>query len=87
MVFNSYCELINRKSGREVKINVVWCRKKDDCDKLERDIKSLMNLLIMNSALMAEDIRQEKGVDAWVKIFNTAKEIFDDYKKTGKLAI
>ena len=56
-------------------------------DKIERDIKSLMNLLIMNSAFMAENIRKEKGVDAWVKIFNTAKEILEDYKKTGKLAI
>ena len=55
--------------------------------KIEGDIKSLMNLLIMNSALMAEDIRQEKGVDAWVEIFKTAKEILDDYNKTGKLAI
>ena len=55
--------------------------------KIEGDIKSLMNLLIMNSALMAEDIRQEKGVDAWVEIFKTAKEILDDYRKTGKLAI
>ena len=56
-------------------------------DKIERDIKSVMNLLIMNCAFMAENIRQEKGVDAWVKIFNTAKEILADYKKTGKLAI
>ena len=55
--------------------------------KIEGDIKSLMNLLIMNSALMAEDIRQEKGVEAWVEIFKTAKEILDDYKKTGKLAL
>ena len=55
--------------------------------KIEGDIKSLKNLLIMNCAFMAEDIRQEKGVDAWVKIFNTAKEILEDYKKTGKLAI
>ena len=55
--------------------------------KIEGDIKSLMNLLIMNSALMAEDIRQEKGVEAWVEIFKTAKEILDDYNKTGKLAI
>jgi hypothetical protein len=55
--------------------------------KIEGDIKSLMNLLIMNSALMAEDIRKEKGVDAWVEIFKTAKEILDDYNKTGKLAI
>jgi hypothetical protein len=46
-----------------------------------------MNLLIMNSAFLAENIRKEKGVDAWVKIFNNAKEILEDYKKTGKLAI
>jgi hypothetical protein len=56
-------------------------------NKLEAAIKSLMNLLIMNSAFMAEDIRQEKGVDVWVKIFKNAKEILEDYKKTGKLAI
>ena len=56
-------------------------------DKIERDIKSLMNLLIMNSAFLAENIRKEKGVDAWMEIFKNAKEIFDDYKKTGKLAI
>jgi hypothetical protein len=56
-------------------------------NKLERDIKSLMNLLIMNSVFMAEDIRQEKGEDVWGKRFNTAKEIVEDYKKTGKLAI
>jgi hypothetical protein len=55
--------------------------------KIEGDIKSLMNLLIMNSALMAEDIRQEKGVDAWVDIFKNAKGILDDYNKTGKLSI
>lgn len=54
---------------------------------IEGDIKSLMNLLIMNSALMAEDIRQEKGVEAWVEIFKIAKEILDDYKNTGKLSI
>jgi len=58
-----------------------------DLKKMEGDIKSLMNLLIMNSALMAEDIRQEKGVEAWVEIFKTAKEILDDYKNTGKLSI
>ncbi len=55
--------------------------------KIEGDIKSLMNLLIMNSALMAENIRQEKGVDAWKEIFKTAKGVLDDYKITGKLAI
>ena len=54
---------------------------------IEGDIKSLMNLLIMNSALMAEYIRQEKGGDAWVEIFKTAKGIFDNYKKTGNLSI
>ena len=55
--------------------------------KIEGDIKSLMNLLIMNSSFFAEYIRKEKGVDAWMEIFKTAKEILDDYKKTGKLAI
>jgi hypothetical protein len=56
-------------------------------DKIERDIKVLMNLLIMNSAFLAENIRKEKGVDIWMDIFKTAKEILEDYKKTGKLAI
>jgi hypothetical protein len=56
-------------------------------DKIERDIKSLMNLLIMNCSFMAENIRKEKGVDAWMEIFKNAKEILEDYKKTGKLAI
>jgi len=55
--------------------------------KLEGDIKFLINLLIMNSAFIAEYIRQEKGVDSWMEIFNNAKEILDNYKKTGKLAI
>ena len=55
--------------------------------KIEGDIKSLMNLLIMNSAFIAEYIHKEKGADAWNEIFNTAKEILDDYKKTGRLAI
>ena len=55
--------------------------------KIEGDIKSLMNLLIMNSALMAEDIRKEKGVEVWGEIFKIAKEILDDYKNTGKLSI
>jgi hypothetical protein len=55
--------------------------------KIEGDIKSLMNLLIINSALKAEYIRQEKGMDSWVEIFKNAKEILDNYKKTGKLAI
>jgi hypothetical protein len=55
--------------------------------KIEGDLKSLISLLIMTSALIAEDIRQEKGADAWLKIFKTAKEILEDYKKTGKLAI
>ena len=40
-----------------------------------------MNLLIMNSAFMAENIRKEKGIDAWKEIFKAAKEIFDDYKQ------
>jgi len=58
-----------------------------DFKKLEQNIKPLMNLLIMNTAFIAENIRQEKGGDAWKEIFNTAKEILEDYKKTGKLAI
>ena len=56
-------------------------------NKLERDIKSLKNLLIMNTAFMAEDIRKEKGMDFWVEIFKNAKEILDNYKKTRRLAI
>ena len=55
--------------------------------KIEGDIKSLMNLLIMNSAFLAENIRKEKGVDTWIEIFQNAKEILEDYKRTGKLAI
>jgi hypothetical protein len=58
-----------------------------DLKKIEGDIKFLINLLIMNSSFIAEDIRQEKGVDSWVEIFNNAKEILDNYKKTGRLAI
>jgi hypothetical protein len=54
---------------------------------MEGNIKSLINLLIMNSAFIAEYIRQEKGVDSWMEIFNNAKEILDNYKKTGKLAM
>jgi hypothetical protein len=58
-----------------------------DLQKMEGDIKFLINLLIMNSSFIAEDIRQEKGMDSWVEIFNNAKEILDNYKKTGRLAI
>jgi hypothetical protein len=58
-----------------------------DLQKMDGNIKSLINLLIMNSAFIAEYIRQEKGLDAWVEIFKNAKEILDDYRKTGKLAI
>ena len=53
--------------------------------KMEGDIKSLISLLIMTSALIGEDIRQEKGMDAWVEIFKNAKGIFDNYRKTGKV--
>ena len=58
-----------------------------DLKKMDGDIKFLINLLIMNSSFIAEDIRQEKGMDAWVGIFKTAKGIFDNYKKTGNLSI
>ena len=58
-----------------------------DLKKMDGDIKFLINLLIMNSSFIAEDIRQEKGVDSWVEIFNNAKEILDNYKNTGKLAM
>ena len=58
-----------------------------DLEKMDGNIKSLINLLIMNSAFIAEYIREEKGVDSWMEIFNNAKEILDNYKKTGKLAM
>jgi hypothetical protein len=58
-----------------------------DLQKMDGNIKSLINLLIMNSAFIAEYIRQEKGVDSWMEIFNNAKEILDNYKNTGKLAM
>ena len=58
-----------------------------DLQKMDGNIKSLINLLIMNSAFIAEYIRQEKGVDSWMEIFNNAKEILDNYRKTGKLAM
>jgi hypothetical protein len=58
-----------------------------DLEKMDGNIKSLINLLIMNSAFIAEYIRQEKGVDSWMEIFNNAKEILDNYKNTGKLAM
>jgi hypothetical protein len=58
-----------------------------DLQKMEGDIKFLINLLIMNSSFIAEDIRQEKGMDAWAEIFKTAKGIFDNYKKTGNLSM
>ena len=55
--------------------------------KIEGDIKFLISLLIMNSSFIAEDIRQEKGMDAWAEIFKTTKGIFDNYKKTGNLSM
>ena len=58
-----------------------------DLEKMDGNIKSLINLLIMNSAFIAEYIRQEKGVDSWMEIFNNAKEILEEYRKTGKLFI
>ena len=58
-----------------------------DLEKMDGNIKSLINLLIMNSAFIAEYIRQEKGMDSWAEIFKNAKEILDNYKNTGKLAI
>ena len=58
-----------------------------DLKKVEGDIKFLINLLIMNSSFIAEDIRQEKGEDAWHEIFKYAKGIFDNYKKTGNLSM
>ena len=58
-----------------------------DLQKMEGDIKFLINLLIMNSSFIAEDIRKEKGADAWLEIFKNAKGIFDNYKKTGNLSM
>ena len=58
-----------------------------DLQKMEGDIKFLINLLIMNSSFIAEDIRQEKGADAWAEIFKNAKGLLDDYRKTGELVI
>jgi Arc/MetJ-type ribon-helix-helix transcriptional regulator len=58
-----------------------------DLEKMDGNIKSLINLLIMNSAFIAEYIRQEKGIDSWMEIFNNAKEILEEYRKTGKLFI
>lgn len=56
-------------------------------EKIEGSIQSLLNLLIMNAAVSAECIRQDKGMDSWVEIFNKAKGILEEYRKTGKLAI
>jgi hypothetical protein len=58
-----------------------------DLEKIEGDIKSLKNMLIFNLAIIADCIRQEKGIDSWVEIFNKAKEIVEEYRKTGKLFI
>ena len=58
-----------------------------DLKKIEGDLKSLISLLIMTSALIGEDIRQEKGMDAWAEIFKNAKRLLDDYIKTGELII
>ena len=41
-----------------------------DLQKMDGNIKSLINLLIMNSAFIAEYIREEKGIDSWMEIFN-----------------
>jgi hypothetical protein len=46
-----------------------------DLKKIEGDIKSLINLLIMNSAFIAEDIRQEKGMDAGWRFLKTQRNI------------
>src|SRR5208283_3764905 len=41
-----------------------------DLQKMDGNIKSLINLLIFNSAIIADYIRQEKGIDSWMEIFN-----------------
>jgi len=58
-----------------------------DLKKIEGDLKSLISLLIMTSALIGEDIRQEKGMDAWAEIFKNAKILLDDYRKTGEVVM
>ena len=82
----SMSELIRQK--------IVFAYEQEDKEKtivnfkqLEGDSKFLINLLIMNSSFIAEDIRQEKGMDAWAEIFKTTKGIFDNYKKTGNLSM
>ena len=56
-------------------------------EKMEGNLKSLISLLIMTSALIGEDIRQEKGMDAWAEIFKNAKRLLDDYRKTGEVVM
>jgi hypothetical protein len=56
-------------------------------EKMEGDLKSLISLLVMTSALIGEDIRQEKGMDAWAEIFKNAKKLLDDYRKTGEVVM
>ena len=58
-----------------------------DLKKVEEDLKSLISLLVMTSALISEDIRQEKGMDAWEERFKNAKRLLDDYRKTGEVVI
>ena len=58
-----------------------------DLKKIEGDLKSLISLLVMTSALIGEDIRQEKGMDAWEERFKNAKKLLDDYRKTGEVVI
>ena len=58
-----------------------------DLEKIEGYIKSLKNMLIFNLAIIADCIRQEKGMDSWEEIFKKEKEIVEEYRKTGKLAI
>lgn len=58
-----------------------------DLKKIEGDLKSLISLLVMTSALIGEDIRQEKGMDAWEERFKNAKKLLDDYRKTGEVVM
>ena len=44
-----------------------------DLKKIEGDLKSLISLLVMTSALIGEDIRQEKGMDAWERDLKTQR--------------
>ena len=76
-------EIVGAKIIGELRVRM----DKEAADKKCSMSEFLINLLIMNSSFIAEDIRQEKGEDAWHEIFKYAKGIFDNYKKTGNLSM